>query len=355
MLIPDEIKKECIERKLSGEDMSTIYKFFVDNTESKMSPTSFVRKVNYWKKERDSDEILEASTLNGAFKPKWGTVQLDGSGNIERAWIRGADDESWKEEILLAIKESKPLLTERLSADLERNKTMLEIPLMDMHFGIADFAYYKGVQADVMEHVRKWHDTIVFAIGSDLFHNNDHRGRTAKGMPIEHVDMCKAYNEALSFYVPLIAEALENAHKVKIIYIKGNHDESPSYFFCKHLEALFPSADFNLDFVEKKVVTWEKIFIGYTHGDKGKNAIPEVFIRKWAVEWATSEVREIHTGHNHVEKVRDSYGTRMRSLPTANITDGWSEDNAFEGAVKEFQLFEYGSDRIRAIYPVYAK
>ena len=169
--------------------------------------------------------------------------------------------------------------------------------------------------------------------------------------------MEKAFNDAVNFYVPLIRLAIKHSNSVEILYIKGNHDETPSWYFCKYLEALFPDVPFDLRFVEKKVFTWRKIFIGYTHGDKGKNAIPYVFIQKWPMEWAESKVREIHTGHLHTlkEGAKDTYGTRIRTLPTAGITDEWSEDNSFEGAVKEFNLFEYAADRIKSVHSVYAR
>ena len=54
------------------------------------------------------------------------------------------------------------------------------------------------------------------------------------------------------------------------------------------------------------------------------------------------------------EGTKDTFGTRIRTLPTAGITDEWSEDNSFEGAVKEFNLFEYAADRTKSVHSVYA-
>lgn len=352
-MIPKELKLECIRLKDEGVPLKKIYReHFQAGSESTMSLSSFQRKLNYWK--RKYSEGAEPSVPN--FKPRWGTVHYDDKGNIIQEWVRGDNKRDWQEEILEAILNTKPLEVEFNPEQRMCVDTMLEIPLFDMHFGIADFEHYSGTQSEVAEYIARGHDTVVFAVGSDLFHNNDHRGRTAKGTQIEKVDMTKAFNDAVQFYTPLIRLALKNSNKVQVIYIKGNHDETPSWYFCKYLEALFPDVEFDLDFKEKKVVTWRKVFIGYTHGDKGKNAIPYVFIQKWAKEWADARVREIHTGHLHnlKEGTKDVYGTRMRTLPTAGITDEWSEDNSFEGAVKEFNLFEYTSNRIKSVHSVYA-
>ena len=355
-MIPIEIKKQCVERKSKGEPVRDTYKFFKASCDSTMNMESFRRKLNQWKKHSViSDDILFGASLSGNMKPTHGTVQVDENGKVTRAWIRGDSNEYWQEQILEAISKVQPLPTVVERYEAIRFKSLLEIPLFDMHFGVADLEYYLDVQREVIEHIERGHEKIVFAIGSDLFHNNDHRGRTAKGTFIEGVDMCKAYDDALKFYIPLIESALSCSVDVEIVYIKGNHDESPSYFFCRHLKSLFPTVKFNLDFQEKKIVTWEEVFIGYTHGDKGKSAIPMVFIAKYPMEWAKSKVKEIHTGHLHVESVKDSYGAKIRILPTANITDQWSEDNAYEMAAKEFQLFEYRPDRLKSVHTVKSK
>lgn len=352
-MIPKDLKLECIKLKEEGTSVKKIYKeHFLKGSESTMSLDSFRRKLNYWKR-----KYSEGEPMVEGFRPRWGTVHYDADGKIIQEWVRGDNKKDWQEEILDAISNVQVAEVEFNPEQRLDKNTLLEIPLFDMHFGVATFDHYLPTLREVGDHICRGHDAIVFAIGSDLFHNNDHRGRTAKGTPIEKVDMEKAFDDAAGFYVPLIRLAIKHSNSVEILYIKGNHDETPSWYFCKYLEALFPDVPFDLRFVEKKVFTWRKIFIGYTHGDKGKNAIPYVFIQKWPMEWAESKVREIHTGHIHTlkEGSKDTYGTRIRTLPTAGITDEWSEDNSYEGAVKEFNLFEYAADRIKSVHSVYAR
>src|SRR5699024_2530106 len=78
---------------------------------------------------------------------------------------------------------------------------MLEIPLFDMHFGIADYDYYKPVLLQVIELIKqRTYKEINIIIGQDLFHNDDFRGRTASGREIEYTDITKAWEDARRFY-----------------------------------------------------------------------------------------------------------------------------------------------------------
>lgn len=120
------------------------------------------------------------------------------------------------------------------------NEHYLNIPLFDMHFGISDYEHYKPTQAKVLNLLKKQYKEILFIIGSDLFHHNDHRNRTASGREIEHADMSKAWEEAVKFYEPILHEAIKCSGKVTGMFIKGNHSESLEWAFTKYLAARFP-------------------------------------------------------------------------------------------------------------------
>jgi UDP-2,3-diacylglucosamine pyrophosphatase LpxH len=176
------------------------------------------------------------------------------------------------------------------------------------------------------------------------------KGQTANGTFIEKVDMEKAFNEALQFYVTLLSEAIKHSESVECRYVKGNHDESISYGFFRTLQATFPQVEFIGNLKQRIAFTWEKVFIGLTHGDKGANRIVENFISEYGKLIANAEVKEIHSGHIHTEKSNDNFGITQRSLSTANKTDDWHDDNGFIGANKRFQLFEYSPNSLDAIY-----
>lgn len=233
------------------------------------------------------------------------------------------------------------------------DKRMLEIPIFDAHFGVSSYEYYKETQIKIYKYINSRHwDKIVFAIGSDNFHNDDFRGRTSKGTEIEKVDMVQAWKDALNFYVPLIESAVNNSNNVKIIYIKGNHDEAMSWAFVQHLKAKFPKLEFNDEFEERKAILYGKNFIGFTHGDKAKKNLHHIFPVEFSEMWAKANNREIHIGHLHREDAMDSFGTVIRTLSTRNKTDQWSKDYGFVGAHKRFMLFEYSLENLESIHYV---
>ena len=89
---------------------------------------------------------------------------------------------------------------------------LLEIPFVDMHFGINNYEMYQSTLVETLDLIRskKW-DTIYIPIGNDLLHNNDFKGRTANGTIIDKVDMMTAWNDAFNFYSHIYEEALKNS------------------------------------------------------------------------------------------------------------------------------------------------
>lgn len=243
-----------------------------------------------------------------------------------------------------------PLHIEKDNSNVKYSK-LLEIPLYDMHFGPSTLEYYQSHLEEIIHKIRSrsW-EKILFVLGQDLLHNDNFKGQTASGTMIEKVDMVKAFDEALQFYVTLISEALKAANSVECTYVKGNHDESMSYGFFRTLQATFPQVNFDGSIKQRKAFTWEKVFIGLTHGDKGANRMAENFISEFGKLIANAEVKEIHSGHLHTEKSNDKFGITQRTLSTANKTDDWHDDNGFVGANKRFQLFEYSPSTLDAIY-----
>src|SRR5690625_508413 len=261
------------------------------------------------------------------------------------------DGLNW-DELLETIQSIEPI-TYNVPRYKIKHKQLLEIPLFDQHFGVNTYDDYKQTQSRIINLItsRVW-EQVVITIGSDMLHHNDHRNRTAKGTEIQHVDMVDAWEQARMFFEPVIQKALINSNKVKIYYIKGNHDESLSWAFTKMLEQMFPQIEFDTGFEERKVHLFENIFIGYTHGDKGKNRIPRLFPAEFPEQWANAKVRELHAGHIHHEVVKDEYGITMRSMATRARTDQWHRDNGYVGANKRFMVFEYSTDELEAIHYV---
>lgn len=277
-----------------------------------------------------------------------GTVTLYAS----KITVKPKEDKFTLEDLAESFKNIKPININIPKYKI-KEKRLLEIPLFDQHFGISDYEYYKSTQTKIHHLIisKVWEE-ILFVIGSDMLHHNDHRNRTASGREIQHTDIIQAWEDARKFYEPLIEKSLKQCNKLKIIYKKGNHDESLSWSFVQMLKARFPQAEYDDEFEERKIHTFGKVFIGFTHGDKGKKKLHNIFPVEFPKEWANAIVREIHTGHFHREDGIDEFGTMVRTLATKNKTDKWHKDNAYVGAHKRFMIFEYSESELESIHYV---
>lgn len=253
--------------------------------------------------------------------------------------------------LLEAIKKDiKPIAVERQNTSSEK---LLEIPLFDMHFGIADLAYYNETYTRISNKIQseKW-NTILFVVGQDLLHNDGFTGKTTSGTLIEQVNTEQAWADADSFYTNLITLALKESQNVNVIFSNGNHDQGISYGFVKMLEAKFPQAEFDTKMRQRKGFVWNDLFLGFSHGDKGGKRLEKNFLSEFGKEIAKATIVEIHSGHIHHEVTKDDFGIVVRSLATGAKTDGWHQDNGFIGAIKRFQLFEYTHDTLETIHYV---
>ncbi|HZG16951.1 MAG TPA: hypothetical protein VE710_18325 [Candidatus Bathyarchaeia archaeon] len=255
-------------------------------------------------------------------------------------------------QLIEAMKYIKPVIVKTKAVNVIESR-LLEMPIFDAHFGISDYEYYKPTQMTILDIIgsRAWEENL-FIIGQDTLHNDDFRGRTSNGTQIETVDMVKAWNDCRMFYEPLIEKALQFSRSVKVMYSKGNHDESMSWAFVQFLKARFPQVTFDDEMLERKVHTFGQNFIGVTHGDKARKNLHNIFPTEFPHEWSKAKNREIHMGHYHVEDGKDIFGMMVRTLATRNKTDKWHRDNGFVGAHKRFMLFEYNEEELKSIHYV---
>lgn len=335
-----------------GHSQREIYKKLFSLEHPDMAFETFRHKLRAWEKCKMADaQTLCAGTYQG-FIPHAATVQVNGSGEVTQAWIKqNATDSEWDELFDTIRKSVKPESIEPISEFGASG--MLEIPLFDMHFPIGTYERYKPTQAEIIQiiNTRKWEE-INIIIGQDLFHNNDMRGHTAKGTPIEQVNIPQAWTFARQFWLPVINSAIQSAWKVKIIYSKGNHDECLAWAFVQELKARFPQAEFDDSMKPKKVIHWRRCFIGTGHCETTNNAkdIFTSFVCKFPIEFADSDVKEIHLGHLHCESI--DKGTMVRRLASGVPVDNWSENNGYDTAQKRFEIFEWEPGRLKAIYYV---
>ena len=354
-VIPIEVKKECCRMRDEGKPYREIYKdYFVNSVDSPARYDSFCRLVRKWMTKRMVDDTtLECGTYEG-FIAHDATVQVSKTGEIVQAWIKQKASSVDPEDFLEAIRESvEPFIyepNERVDAT-----RMLEIPLFDMHWGVAFMDYYEPVLNDILDLItsRRW-DKIVIPFGQDFFHNDSIiNGQTTKGTAIEKVDMTRAVKESKTFMYSLIDTAIQCSNEVKVMYSAGNHDRSISWMFMQVLlERYSPDVvDDSLEY--RKVVTYGKNSIMLTHGDSkqatAKN-LAHIFPITFPEEFANANVREVHAGHLHHEAEADIYGVMVRRLSSGGKVDEWSNKEDFVGAHRRFMLFEWDQKKLASIH-----
>lgn len=350
MTISLEVKRKCVELKRGGATARQIYNEYFHPVHPQMAYEPFRVKLKSWNKMDFADQkTLESGTYDG-FIAHGATVQVNGQGEVIQAWIKQTAEEAQMERLLECIRENtKPVLV-RTNTDKESVPEMLEIPLFDQHFPQNDHAEVYYALADIIKS-RRWEE-INIIIGQDLFHNDDFRGRTSSGRPIEQVDMVEAWELARRFYANLVGCALRNAGTVKITYSKGNHDESMAWAFVQMLKAMFPEAEVDDSLKQRKCIFWRDCFIGVTHGAYKKSSLQDMrgqFTIQFPMEFANATVREIHAGHLHHEEERDIYGVMCRRLARKGVEDDWTDDEGLIGATKRFMVFRWKPGRLAGI------
>ncbi|MFE8704126.1 hypothetical protein ACFYKX_26520 [Cytobacillus sp. FJAT-54145] len=298
---------------------------------------------------KDSWELISARNNIWNTNDKINGVQTLYSSKIT---VRPKKNGNDLEKIVETIKQTQSIIIKTEPFNVI-DKRMLEVPLFDTHFPISNYEYYKPTQTKIIDKLlsRCWEE-VLFVIGQDMLHNDNFRGQTANGTQIESVDMVKAWNDARTFFEPMIETGIKQSKSVKVVYSKGNHDESMSWAFVQLLKERYPQIEVDDRMIERKAHTFGKNFIGITHGDKARKNLHNIFPVEFPNEWSKAKNREIHIGHLHVEDAKDVFGMVIRTLATRNKTDKWHKDNGFIGAHKRFMLFEYSEDELESIHYV---
>lgn len=330
--------------------MREVYeRVFVPEYGTRMSYETFRHKLRDWKKKACADSAYLACGTFPQYTATGATVQIDKDGRITQAWVKQqAEDADWQKIHEMVVKGAKP-------ADIKPSgvtgATMLEIPLFDLHFGVAGLDYYSETLSELLGIITdKQYDEINILIGQDVLHTNDMRGHTAKGTDIQRIDFVKAWADAWTFFCTIIDAALRHTARVHLRYSKGNHDECSAWCFFKALEAVYTNCDCDDSLAPRKCISWHGCFIGFGHCEytNKSSVLFQNFVTDFPQEFAGAKVREIHSGHLHRESIDE--GFMVRRLPSGVPTDEWSSNNGFVGAQKRFQVFEWSPNKLKAIY-----
>lgn len=355
-VIPIQVKKACCKMHADGKTARQIWEqYFINAVQDPAKYESFRCMLQRWvKRHYADDDTLSAGTYDG-FIAHDATVQVSKSGEIVQAWIKQRANDFDVEGFLEAIRDSVEPCTVYVPGRNEYANRMLEIPLFDMHWGVAFMDYYEPVLNELLDLITSRHwDRIVIPFGQDFFHNDSIvNGQTTKGTQIEKVDMTRAVKESKNFMYTLIDTAIQCSNEVKVMYSAGNHDRSISWMFIQVLLERYgaPIVDDSLEY--RKVISYGSNAVMITHGDSkqatAKN-LAHIFPITFAEEFAKATVREVHSGHLHHEAEADIYGVMVRRLSSGGKVDDWSNREDFVGAHRRFMVFEWDQHKLASIH-----
>lgn len=354
LIIPITVKRECCRMKQEGFSNKEIYTYYRSQVEATTTPSTFRTMLNRWtKRDYPDDMTLRAGTYEG-FTAHNATVQVSKSGEIVQAWIKQRVNEFDPQDFIEALRGEVEHYTYSPDHDASANR-MLEIPLFDMHWGVAFMDHYCEILNDILELIwsRHW-DRIVIPIGQDFFHNDSVVVPvTTKGTVVEKVDMTRAVKEGRQFMTAIIDNALEHANSVKVFYSAGNHDRSISWMFMQVLLERYGANVVDDSMEYRKVFTYGKNSVMVTHGDSkqatAKN-LAHIFPITFPEEFAQAKIREVHSGHLHHESEADIYGVMVRRLSSGAAVDDWSNREDYVGTHRRFMVFEWDLDSLRSIH-----
>lgn len=355
--IPLKVKRECCQMKQDGSTARQIYKdYYTKQVDDPCGFEAFARSLRKWSNQTFPDDTtLECGTYEG-FVAHNATVQVSKTGEIVQAWIKQKVSDIDIDDLVMALRENVEPYKYTGKHD-ESADRMLEIPLFDMHWGLAFFDYYESVLNGILELIQSRHwDFVIIPFGQDFFHNDSVvNGVTTKGTSIDKVDMVRAVKEGKQFITTIIDAALNNSNETRVVYSPGNHDRSVSWMFMQVLLERYGHEIVDDTMEYRKVLSYGKNSIMVTHGDSkqatAKN-LAHIFPISYPEEFAQAKTREVHSGHLHHETEADIYGIMVRRLSSGVTVDDWSNRQDFIGSHRRFMIFEWDRDSLRSIHYV---
>lgn len=308
-------------------------------------------------------------------KVKTDTGKVDGKGNVIytdvprtvtmykiQVWLRKLHNMEWVEAIRTLITEIPKLKTPLKNYNNDSDY-LLEIALMDVHFGMLAWGKETGTDYDidiaedlflfaVQDLLSKSSGykpkRIVFPFGNDFLHIDDPTNQTPMNKNLLDVDsrLIKIYEKAKKAVVKAINYCRVLA-PVDVIWVPGNHDPNVSYYMCDVIDHIFEQdIDVKVDKSPRwrKYYPWGKCLIGYTHGvEEPLRDLPSIMATEEPLLWGNSKYREIHIGHKHKKmemhwtNVDTMPGTVVRMIPSLAGTDQWHYK---KGYIKSYHAAE---------------
>ena len=235
-----------------------------------------------------------------------------------------------------------------------KEKLLYELAIFDHHIGklcweeesgsnydikIAEEVYYQAVD-ELLSRITCPIDRILYPIGNDYYHADNHRGTTHAGTVLD-VDgrWQKAFTKGREVVVNTI-EKLRQIAPVDVMIIPGNHDYERIFYLGDVLDTYYSRTRYvkiNNEPKPRKYYNYYNNTIGFTHGNEESHSdLPRLMADEAPKYWAKSKFREWHIGHFHKRAKKtfitteDTVGsTIIRTMPSLAGQDAWHNRSGY--------------------------
>lgn len=248
------------------------------------------------------------------------------------------------------------------------NGLLYELQIPDIHFGRLTWAEESGenydikiakqVVNDVVDKLLNYAqhfeiDKILIPFGNDYFNVNNTQNTTSHGTPQqEDVRFQKTFRLGRELAVGIV-DRCSTIAPVDVLVIPGNHDEERMFYLGDALESWYhanPNVMIYNQAKKRKYYRFGKVLLGFTHGAYEKQSkLPLLMAMEASQDWAKSEFREWHLGHQHNKKdvmyfANEESGVVVRVLRAVASPDAWTHDHAYVGAERAAESFLWHPD-----------
>lgn len=193
-------------------------------------------------------------------------------------------------------------------------------------------------------------DEIILPLGNDFFHYDHITGLTTAGTPQDRDSRyAKMFRSGRALASRFIRMAAEEAGKVQVVIVPGNHDRLSCFTMGEVLGAEFlRDTRVTVDNTPRlrKYVERGNVLIGYTHGsDEKVRSLPQLMATEVREAWGRTRKHEWHLGHLHKRgtmetvSVNEELGCVTRYISSLTGTDAWHYSKGYVGNTPAAEAF----------------
>ena len=291
------------------------------------------------------------------------TIQRDGSGKVERSWMKGKLDKTKEAEAYqnfieglgLEITPAKRVKSPKVGTD----QLASAIIFGDAHLGMLAHAIetlgedhdLETATADIRAAIDYLVDSApdseeAWFINVGDFLHADRDSQTTKGTYVDtsasHSQVLRAAGTVIRY---CISKMLTKFSKVKAINARGNHDRDSAFALNMYLEAVYenePRVEVLGNDSKFNVIEFGKCLIGVTHGDGiNHSRLAGVMTKKFAQAWGRTVFRRWIVGHiHHKQAVEHDAGVTIESFHPLGPLDAWHSASGY-GAEQRVTMVTY--------------